>query len=59
MLDFCQGAVSVCGATLVLSLAKDSGADAYDRGTSLYGYGPVTAHAHGEFVPCDLGVALT
>ncbi len=51
--------MSVCGAGLVLSLAKDGGADAYDRGASLYGYGPVTAHTHGELIPRDLGVALT
>ena len=39
--DFRQGAmsecVSECGAGLVLSLAKDGGADAYDRGARLYG----------------------
>lgn len=58
--DFRQGAMSVWGwAGLVLSLAKDGGADAYDRGASLYGYGPVTAHTHGELIPRDLGVALT
>ena len=35
--DFRQGAMSESGARLVLSLAKDGGADAYDRGASLYG----------------------
>ena len=57
--DFRQRAMVESGAGLVLSLAKDGGADAHDRGACLYGYGPVTTHTHRELIPRDVGVALT